>query len=32
VTGWFNKMGAFMSRLAPRSTVTAMTASMLKRA
>jgi short-subunit dehydrogenase len=32
VTGWFNKMGAFVSRLAPRSTVTALTASMLKRA
>ncbi len=32
ITGWFNKVGAFMTRLSPRSTVTALTASLLKRA
>jgi uncharacterized protein len=32
VTGWLNKFGAFMTRIAPRSTVTALTASLLKRA
>ncbi len=32
VTGWFNKTGAFLNRVTPRSTVTALTASLLKRA
>ena len=31
VTGWFNKVGAFSNRIAPRSTVVALTASLLKR-
>ena len=32
VTGWFNKVGAFSNRIVPRSTVTALTAALLKRA
>lgn len=32
VTGWFNKTGAFMTRLTPRATITALTATLLKRA
>jgi short-subunit dehydrogenase len=31
ITGWFNKTGAFLNRFAPRSTVTAVTAALLKR-
>ncbi|HEY1719761.1 MAG TPA: SDR family oxidoreductase [Magnetospirillaceae bacterium] len=32
VTGWFNKTGAFLNRITPRSTATALTGSLLKRA
>ncbi len=32
VTGWFNKTGAFLNRITPRSTATAMAGSLLKRA
>jgi hypothetical protein len=32
VTGWFNKTGAFLNRVTPRSTATALAGSLLKRA
>jgi short-subunit dehydrogenase len=32
VTGWFNKTGAFLNRITPRSTATALAGSLLKRA
>ena len=31
ITGWFNKVGAFSTRIVPRSAVTALSASLLKR-